>query len=109
MARPGLRPASSAYPATACREHVIEPGQLAGLPLFIMAYFAAILVDGAASLFFFRHSMKVELYLAKDIRRRAFVHLQELSIPFYNTTSVGYLLARVMSDVDRISSVIAWA
>jgi ATP-binding cassette subfamily B protein len=86
----------------------IGPGSLTGLPLFIIVYFGAILVDGVASLFFFRHSMKVELYLAKDIRRRAFVHLQELSIPFYNTSSVGYLLARVMSDVDRISSVIAW-
>mgnify|MGYP000613004692 CR=1 FL=1 len=101
---------SSAYPVfTAFAVSAfIEPGQLKGLPLFVVAYFAAILVDGAASLFFFRHSMKVELYLAKDIRRKAFVHLQELSIPFFNKTSVGYLLARVMSDVDRISSVIAW-
>jgi len=101
---------SSAYPVfTAFAVSAfIEPGQLKGLPLFVVAYFAAILVDGAASLFFFRHSMKVELYLAKDIRRKAFVHLQELSIPFFNKTSVGYLLARVMTDVDRISSVIAW-
>jgi len=86
----------------------IEPGQLGGLGLFILAYIAAILTDGISSLFFFRCSMKVELYLAKDIRRRAFVHLQELSIPFFNNNSVGYLLSRVMSDVDRISSVIAW-
>ena len=34
--------------------------------------------------------------------------LQQLSFSYYNTTPVGYILARVMNDTGRISGLIAW-
>ena len=40
--------------------------------------------------------------------RALFHHLQTLSFSFYNVTPVGYLLTRVMSDTNRISSMLAW-
>ncbi|MDR1766721.1 MAG: ABC transporter ATP-binding protein/permease [Lachnospiraceae bacterium] len=53
-------------------------------------------------------SMRIELFFARDLRSALFRHLQTLSLDYYNTTPVGYLIARVMSDTERIGEVIAW-
>ena len=44
-----------------------------------------------------------------DIRQEAFTHLQQLSFSYYDTTSVGWLMARMGSDVARLSEMIAWS
>lgn len=46
--------------------------------------------------------------VGRDLKRACFVHLQELSLNYYNTTPVGYMMARTMSDTNRISSMLAW-
>src|SRR5262245_33233852 len=46
--------------------------------------------------------------VAYDLRRRAFARLQELSFAFYDQRPVGWLMARLTSDCDRISSVLPW-
>jgi ATP-binding cassette subfamily B protein len=47
--------------------------------------------------------------IAFDIRQQAFKKLQELSFSFYDKTAVGYLMARVISDVGRLSELVAWS
>jgi ATP-binding cassette subfamily B protein len=46
--------------------------------------------------------------MAHDIRRAAFAHLQELSFSYYDRRPVGWLMARLTSDADKLSSVIPW-
>lgn len=46
--------------------------------------------------------------VAYDLRRAAFSRLQELSFSFYDRRPVGWLMARLTSDCDRISSVLPW-
>src|SRR5213594_3539517 len=46
--------------------------------------------------------------LAYDLRRLAFARLQELSFSFYDHRPVGWLMARLTTDCDRISSVLPW-
>ena len=46
--------------------------------------------------------------VGKDLKRAQFVHLQKLSFSYYNTTPVGYIHARVMSDTLKIATVLAW-
>ena len=53
-------------------------------------------------------SMRIEMYLGRDLRRRLFTHLQELSFSFYNVTPVGYLISRVMNDTNKIAGMLAW-
>ena len=48
------------------------------------------------------------MYLGRDLRRRLFTHLQELSFSFYNVTPVGYLISRVMNDTNKIAGMLAW-
>ncbi len=45
---------------------------------------------------------------AFDIRRAAFSRLQELSFSFYDQRPVGWLMARLTSDCERVSSIIPW-
>ncbi|MCL2068980.1 MAG: ABC transporter transmembrane domain-containing protein, partial [Oscillospiraceae bacterium] len=55
-----------------------------------------------------RIALYIEMSFARDIRKALFDHLQKLSISYYNTTPVGYMIARVMSDTNRIGELIAW-
>jgi ATP-binding cassette subfamily B protein len=46
--------------------------------------------------------------IAHDLRRAAFARLQELSFAFYDRRPVGWLMARLTSDAQRLASVIPW-
>ncbi len=86
----------------------IEAGTLAGLWPFTLAYLGAILLQSLAVMGFGNVSMRIEMYLGRDLRRRLFTHLQELSFSFYNVTPVGYLISRVMNDTNKIAGMLAW-
>jgi ATP-binding cassette subfamily B protein len=43
-----------------------------------------------------------------DLRRAMFTHLQKLSLSYYNRTPVGWIMARVNSDPDRVSELVTW-
>lgn len=45
---------------------------------------------------------------AYDVRRAAFARLQELSFSFFDRRPVGWLMARLTSDAERISNIIPW-
>ena len=48
------------------------------------------------------------MYVGRDLKRASFNHLQTLSFSYFNQNSVGYIHARVMSDTNRIGSIVAW-
>ena len=86
----------------------ITAGTTNGLGPFLLVALSVVVFEGVTVMFFARQAITVEMYLGRMLRRDSFVHLQRLPVSFYSTTSVGYLIARVMSDVDRISGMIAW-
>ncbi len=86
----------------------ITTGSSKGLLPFALLFFAMIVLEGSTVVVFARQAISVEMYMGRMIRRSCFVHLQKLPISFYSKSSVGYLIARIMSDVDRISGMIAW-
>jgi ATP-binding cassette, subfamily B, bacterial len=51
---------------------------------------------------------KIRTHVSHDIRRDAFEQLQQLSFSFYDTKSVGWLMARLTSDCQRLSNILAW-
>ncbi len=79
-----------------------------GIVLFGICYFAVILIGGASVVVYCRYALIVESTIARDIKRDCFIKLQTLPVSYYNMNSVGYILARVMSDTSKISSIIAW-
>ena len=89
-------------------KHFVTDGTTQGIGKFIFAYAAAIIIGGIAVIIYCRNALVLEIKLGCFMKRDCFVHLQKLSLSFFSNSSVGYLLARVMSDTDRISGVIAW-
>jgi len=51
---------------------------------------------------------KIRTHVSHDIRRDAFRQLQQLSFSFYDTKPVGWLMARLTSDCQRLSNILAW-
>ena len=89
-------------------DRFISGGTLQGLPAFGLCYAAVITLQCICVVLFTRNSMFVEMRIGRDLKSACFVHLQKLSLSFYNVTPVGYLLSRVLSDTNSIAGMIAW-
>ncbi len=51
---------------------------------------------------------KIRTHVSHDIRRDGFENLQRLSFSFYDFRPVGWLMARMTSDCERLSNILAW-
>ncbi|MCI8442676.1 MAG: ABC transporter ATP-binding protein [Provencibacterium sp.] len=81
---------------------------LQGLPVFGLCYAAVITLQCICVILFTRNSMRVEMGIGRDLKSACFLHLQKLSLSYYNVTPVGYILSRVLSDTNRIAELVAW-
>ena len=86
----------------------IGRGETAGLLPYALAYTGIIVLQALSVMWFANNSMRIEMYMGRDMKQKLFHHLQTLSFSFYNVTPVGYLISRLMSDTGRIASMIAW-
>lgn len=89
-------------------DHFIEQRSLAGFQTFIAGYVIVIVLQVLSFVFYTLSAMKMEMHMGRDLKKACFVHLQTLSFSYYNVTPVGYILARVMSDTNKISAITAW-
>ena len=76
---------------------------------FSLIYLAVIIFQGIGVVGFIMLSGKLEILMAYDIRQDAFRKLQELSFSYYDKTAVGYIMARMVGDIPRLSEMIAWS
>ncbi len=51
---------------------------------------------------------RIRTHISHDIRRDGFANLQRLSFSFYDYRPVGWLMARMTSDIERLSNILAW-
>lgn len=89
-------------------DNFIERDTTEGLGRFSLCYALVIVAQTLFVICFTRGCMRIEMRLGRDMKRACFTHLQTLSFSYYNTTPVGYILARVMSDTNRIAGMAAW-
>lgn len=89
-------------------DHFITPDTLDGLWKFAAAYVAVIVMQTICVYISVHAATTIEMNVGKDLKWAQFEHLQTLSFSYYNTTPVGYIHARVMSDTLRIASMLAW-
>ncbi|MFA5562159.1 MAG: ABC transporter ATP-binding protein [Eubacteriales bacterium] len=82
---------------------------LRGLPLFVLLYVLLILAQVAVNSVTVYAACHVELCTGRDMKRASFNHLQTLSLSYFNQNSVGYVHARIMSDTNRIGSMVSWS
>ena len=84
-------------------------GSLEGFGGFIAIYALAVVGLSSCILVFINISGIVEVGLCKLIRKLGFRRLQELPFSFYDKTPVGYLIARMTSDTQRLGDTVAWS
>ena len=86
----------------------IIPDRLDGLGAFALIYILVIVCQTICVYVSVHAATTIEMNVGKDLKRAQFQHLQTLSFSYYNTTPVGYIHARVMSDTLRIAGMTAW-
>ena len=89
-------------------DHFIANETLAGLGGFLALYVLVMIVQTATNCISAFAACKAEMYIGRDLKRVCFNHLQTLSFSYFNQNSVGYIHARVMSDTDKIATILAW-
>ena len=86
----------------------VAEGSIAGLGGFAVRYFALLLCNVGFIFSFSLISGRVEAGVCHHVRRLGFHRLQELPFSFYDKTPVGYLIARLTSDTQRLGDTIGW-
>lgn len=88
--------------------HYIALKTLDTIVYFIALYIFVLVLQVIANFISSYMISKVELYVGRDLKNASFNHLQTLSFSYFNTNNVGYIHARVMSDTDRIGTLVSW-
>jgi ATP-binding cassette subfamily B protein len=86
----------------------IEKGTDPDLRLYGLAFAGLSVVLCACIWGFIACAGKIRTHVSHDIRQDAFEQLQQLSFSFYDTKPVGWLMARLTSDCQRLSNILAW-
>ncbi len=86
----------------------ISAGNLTALGRIVATYAVLQVVQAAAVFVFFYLAGVLGERIQYDLRRKMFDHLQELSFSYYDRTPVGWLMARVTSDSERIAQLVTW-
>lgn len=89
-------------------DHFIVSDTLTGIGRFALIYASVIVLQTISVYVSVRAATIIEMNIGKDLKWAQFEHLQTLSFSYYNTTPVGYIHARVMSDTLKIAGMIAW-
>ena len=98
------------YPLLQSRavDRFIVAGTLQGFGGYLGQYVALMTVEIVLLVAYFKSCMKVEMCAGRDLKEACFVNLQKLSLDYYNVTSAGHSLSRVMSDTAKIAEATAW-
>ena len=70
-------------------DHFVRESTLTGIVPFAAAYALLIVLTAVVSYYGVRGCLSTEVRMNRDMRNRAFAHLQELSFDYYNQNSVG--------------------
>ncbi|MFW6036161.1 MAG: ABC transporter transmembrane domain-containing protein [Halothermotrichaceae bacterium] len=89
-------------------DNFIVTSKLNGLKQFAFIYAGLVILQSINIWVFINQAGKIEMGISYDIRKKGFEKLQELSLSFFDKTPVGWLMARMISDIRRLSQTISW-
>ena len=89
-------------------DNFVIPQSTAGMLPFTLLFITFVILLALFVFLFAIRIMAVEMKMGYMLREDCFVHLQKLPLSYHNTNPVGFLIARVMNDTERISSMVAW-
>ena len=86
----------------------IEPQTADGIWILLAIMGTLVLIQAFNVNAFVSKGIKAECGMTRELRNVVFLHLQKLSLSYFNKTPVGYLMARTNSDTSRIGDLVAW-
>ncbi len=89
-------------------DRFVTPRAYQGITLFALLYAGLVLVKTLAQITLGSVALRLEMYIARDLKKEVFTHLQSLSFSYYNQTPVGTIVARALQDPGRIAEGIPW-
>lgn len=89
-------------------DHFVIPRSLEGLTVFGFIYGLLIMVQCFNAWVLITTAGKIEVGLVYDIREKGFHRLQELSLSYYDSTPIGWMMSRMTSDSQRLGDTLAW-
>ncbi len=89
-------------------DHVIIPRHTTVLLPFGVVYLGVIILQALIIWQFITQAGRVEMGVCYQIRKSGFRRLQELSFSYFDRTPVGWVMARMTSDTQKLGEVIAW-
>ena len=90
-------------------DSIIPKADMDALPVFFTVYFIVALAQGLNVVLFIRFGSRIELGMARDLRQRMFVKLQQLSLSYYDEMPIGQITSRMLADVTRLTEMLAWS
>lgn len=90
-------------------DRFVVPRSSEGLGLFLVQYAGLVLWQAANVFFFIRLAAHLEVGITHDVRKAGFRRLQELSFSYYDRTPVGWIMARMTSDAQRLGDTVTWS
>lgn len=89
-------------------DNFIVPGKLGGLWIFALISVILISIQAFNVWRLICIAGRIETGVCYDIRKIAFKKLQELSFSYFDRTPVGWIMARMISDIQRLGETVAW-
>lgn len=89
--------------------YVVEHNSADTLPYYIGFFIFMILTQCILIYVFFRCSARVESSFGKNLRKKCFHKIQELTFSYFDRTANGWLMARITSDTARLAEILAWS
>ncbi|MFP6796713.1 MAG: ABC transporter ATP-binding protein [Pseudomonadales bacterium] len=83
-------------------------GKQADLFFWAIVYLGTCLLMAVSIGSFIWMTSKIRVYTSYDIRKAAFATLQNLSFSFFDHRPVGWIMARMTSDCERLTNILAW-
>ncbi|MDR2649573.1 MAG: ABC transporter ATP-binding protein/permease [Clostridiales bacterium] len=90
-------------------DNFIAKNTLDGFPVFVLIYAIMLIIQSFIIYYFILNAGRLECGAVYTIRKAGFNRLQELSFSYYDKTPVGWIMARMTSDAQRIGDVISWS
>lgn len=93
-------------------KQIVDDGILAGdtavLMRILFIYAGLILVQSLAVFGFIYMVSIIGERIRYDLRQQLFAHLQSLSLSYYSRTPLGWIMARVTNDTERVAELVTW-
>ena len=89
-------------------DNFINKKTVEGFKTFGFIYIALVITVVIVIYSFIIEAGKVENNIIYDLRKKSFEKLQNLSLSYYDQNAVGQIMSRVVADISRLGSNVAW-